>query len=48
MIEPELKSITIFLVKVILKIGQEEYLLSILCWKLILRSMSLKIYVNKK
>ena len=30
-IEPELQSIRILLVKVTLKTGQEEYLLSILC-----------------
>ena len=36
MIESELLSMRLFLVKVILKIGQEKYLLSILFWKLIL------------
>ena len=43
MIELELLSIRIFLVKVILKIGQEKYLLSILFWKLILGLINLKI-----
>ena len=36
MIESELLSTNIFLIKVILKIGQEKYLLLILFWKLIL------------
>ena len=35
MIESELLKIIIFLVKILLKIGQEKYILSILCWKLI-------------
>ena len=43
MIESELLSITIFLVKVTLKIGQEKYLLLIMCWKLILAFIKLKI-----
>ena len=43
MVELELLSIRIFLVKVTLKIGQENYLLSILFWKLILGLMNLKI-----
>ena len=38
MIESELLSIKIFLVKVTLKIAQEKYLLSILSWKLMLRN----------
>ena len=36
MTESDLVSITIFLVKVTLKIGQEKYLLPILFWRLIL------------
>ena len=36
MIESELLSIKIFLARVTLKIGQERYLLLILCWKPIL------------
>ena len=43
MIELELLSIKIFLVKVTLKIGQEKYLLSILFLKLILGLIKLKI-----
>ena len=43
MIESELLSIRIFLVKVTLKIGQEKYLLSIIFWKLILGDKKLKI-----
>ena len=43
MVELELLSIRIFLVKVTLKIGQENYLLSILFWKLIVGLMNLKI-----
>ena len=43
MIESELLSIRIFLVKVTLKIGQEKYLLLILSWKLILGHKKLKI-----
>ena len=38
----ELLSIGIFLVKVTLKIGQEKYLLTIVCWKQILGSTKLK------
>ena len=41
MIESELLSIIIFLVKVILKIGQERYLLSILFWKILLGHIDL-------
>ena len=43
MIELELVSIKIVLVKVTLKIGQEKYLLSILFWKLILGLINLNI-----
>ena len=43
MTESELLSIRIFSVKVILKIGQEKYLLSILFGKLILGLIKLKI-----
>ena len=43
MIESELLSIRIFLVKVTLKIGQQKYLLPILFSKLILRLIKLKI-----
>ena len=43
MIESELLSIRIFLVKVTLNIGQEKYLLLILFWKLIPGLMKLKI-----
>ena len=42
MIESELLSIKIFLVKVTLNIGQEKELLSILFWKLILGLFKLK------
>ena len=41
--ESELLSITIFLVKITLEIGQEKYLLSILFWKLISGLVKLKI-----
>ena len=41
--ESELLSIRIFLVNVTLKIGQEKYLLSILCYILILGHIKLKI-----
>ena len=43
MIEIELPSIKIILVKVTRKIGQEKYLLLILFWKLILGLIKLKI-----
>ena len=43
MIESESLSIRIFLVKITLKIGQEQYFLSILFWKLILTLIKLKI-----
>ena len=43
MIESELLSIKILLLKVTLKISQEKYLLSLLCWELILRPIKLKI-----
>ena len=43
MIEPELLSITIFLVQSTLKISQEKYLLSILFLKLNLEHIKLKI-----
>ena len=43
MIEPELLSIKIFLIKATLKIGQEKYLLLILFWKLILGLIKLNI-----
>ena len=43
MVELELISIRIFLVKVILKIGQEKHLLSVLLLKLILVPKNLKI-----
>ena len=42
-IETELLSVGILLVNVTLKIGQEKYLLSILCWKLVLGCIKLKI-----
>ena len=42
-IKSELLSIRIYLVNVTLKIGQEKYLLSILCRKLILGLIKLKI-----
>ena len=42
LIEPELLSIRIFLVNVTLTIGQEEYLLLILFWKLVPGHMKLK------
>ena len=48
MIESELLSIRILLVKVILKIGQDKYLLSILCWKLNSGIIKLKILTKKK
>ena len=48
MIELELLSIRIFLVKATLKIGQEKYLLLILFWKLILGLKNLKIQTEKK
>ena len=48
MIELELLSIRIFLVKATLKIGQEKYLLLILLWKLILGLKNLKIQTEKK
>ena len=47
MIKSELLSIRIFLVKLTLKIGQEKYLL-LICWKLILGLIKLKIYMVKK
>ena len=47
MIEPEILSIRIFLVKVTLKIGQEKYLLSILFSKLTFGLIKLKIYMEK-
>ena len=43
MIESELLSKIIYLVKVILKVDQEKYLLSILFWKLILGHIKLNI-----
>ena len=43
MIERELVSRKILLVKVILKIGQEKYFLLILFWKVILGYIKLKI-----
>ena len=43
MIEAELLGRIIYLIKVILKIGQEKYLLSILFWKLFLGHIKLKI-----
>ena len=43
MIESQLISIRIFLVKVTLKIGLEKYFLLILIWKIILRLIQLKI-----
>ena len=43
MIEPELLGIKIFVVKDTLKISQEKYLLSILCWKLIIGLIKSKI-----
>ena len=43
----KLLSMRIFWVKVILKMYQEKYLLLILCWKLILGIMKLKIYMEK-
>ena len=48
MIELELLSIRIFLVKATLKIGQEKYLLLIQFWKLILGLKNLKIQTEKK
>ena len=48
MIEWELRSIRILLVKFIPKIGQEKYLLSILFWKLILGLIILKILIGEK
>ena len=48
MIEWELRSIRILLVKFIPKIGQEKYLLSILFWKLILGLIILKILNGEK
>ena len=42
-IDWEFLNIRIFLVKVVIKIGQEKYLLSILFWKLILQLIKLKI-----
>ena len=48
MMESELLSTGIFLVKVTLKIGQDKYLLSILFWKLILALIKLKISTEKK
>ena len=42
-IESELLNITILLVKVTLKIGEEKYLLFILFWKLILGLITLNI-----
>ena len=41
--ESELQNIRAFLVKVTLKIGQEEYLLSTLFWKLILGLIKSKV-----
>ena len=41
-------SIRIYLVKVILKIGQKKYLLSIMFWKLILGHIKLEIWTEKK
>ena len=43
MTESGLLGIRIFLVKIILKIGQEKYLLLILFWKLLLGQIKLKI-----
>ena len=43
MIDSELLSIWIFLVKITLKIGQEKYLLSVLFWKLLLGFIKAKI-----
>ena len=43
MIEPELLGIKILPVKDTLTISQEKYLLSILCWKLIIGLIELKI-----
>ena len=48
MVESELLSIGIFLVKVILKIGQVKHLLSILFWKLILGFIKIKALNGKK
>ena len=48
MIESELLSITMFLVLVTLKIGQEKYFLLILFWKLILGLIKLNIEMEKK
>ena len=41
-------SIRIYLVKVILKIGQKKYLLSIMFWKLIFGHIKLEIWTEKK
>ena len=43
-----LLNITIFLVKVTPKIGQEKYLWLILCWKIIFEQIELKIQMQKK
>ena len=43
MIKSELLSTKIYIAKVILKIGQEKYLLSILFWKLALGYKNVKI-----
>ena len=48
MIESELQSIKIFLANFTLKIGQEKHLLSILCWKLIIECIKLRISMEKK
>ena len=48
MIESELLSIKIFLVKVTLKISQEKYLLLILFWKLILGLLNYKWVIRDK
>ena len=47
MMESKLLSMRIFWVKVILKMYQEKYLLLILCWKLMLGIIKLKIYMEK-
>ena len=48
MIESQLLSIKIFLVKAKLNVGQKKHLLLILFWKLILRHIKLKIEREKK
>ena len=48
MIQSDLQSIIIFLVKVTMKIGQNKYLLSDPFWKIILGLVQLNIQTEKK